>query len=118
MRSLTDHLINPGNDALSITVWDEPGHEGANHAYKISHGGKELALLLFQDGPIFVEGVNGITHEALIAVLCDRLRGFQGGPYACKANACALTHLEEAQHWLQQRSIERTRRGVEGTHTL
>ena len=60
----------------------------------------------------------GITHEALLAVLCDRLRGFQAGPYACKANACALTHLEEAQHWLQQRTIERMRRGVEGTHTV
>jgi hypothetical protein len=29
-----------------------------------------------------------------------------------------LTHLEEAQHWLQQRTIERMRRGVEGTHTV
>ena len=46
------------------------------------------------------------------------LRSFQAGPFACKANACALTHIEEAQHWLQQRTIERLRRGVEGTHAL
>ena len=38
--------------------------------------------------------------------------------YLEKANACALIHLEEAQHWLQQRTIERMRRGVEGTHTV
>ena len=50
--------------------------------------------------------------------LLDRLRSFQAGPYACKANACALTHIEEAQHWLQQRTIDRMRRGVEGTHTV
>jgi hypothetical protein len=29
-----------------------------------------------------------------------------------------LTHIEEAQHWLQQRTLERMRRGVEGTHTV
>ena len=63
-------------------------------------------------------GVNGLTHEVLLAIVADRLRSFQKGPYSCKANACALTHIEEAQHWLQQRTIERMRRGVEGTHTV
>ncbi len=63
-------------------------------------------------------GVNGITHEVLLEIVADRLRSFQKGPYSCKANACALTHIEEAQHWLQQRTIERMRRGVEGTHTV
>jgi len=61
---------------------------------------------------------NDTLTITVLAVLCDRLRGFQAGQYACKANACALTHLEEAQHWLQQRTIERMRRGVEGTHTV
>lgn len=73
---------------------------------------------LFQNGPIPESGVNGVTHEVLLAIVADRLRSFQKGPYACKANACALTHIEEAQHWLQQRTIERMRRGVEGTHTV
>lgn len=63
-------------------------------------------------------GVNGLTHEALLAIVADRLRSFQAGPYSCKANACALTKIEEAQHWLQQRTLERMRRGVEGTHAL
>ena len=57
------------------------------------------------------------THF-IIAVLCDRLRGIQNGPYACRENAHALTHLEEAQHWLQQRTLERMRRGVEGSHKV
>jgi len=120
MRTLNEHKINPGNDTLTITVLDEPGHGGANHAYDIEGGEAVPTHLRFQNGPINADGngVNGITHEALLAVLCDRLRGFQKGPYSCKANACALTHLEEAQHWLQQRTIERMRRGVEGTHTV
>lgn len=134
MRTLNEHKINPANDTLSITVMDAPGSGGANHHYRIEgfnttsnasdpfverHGGPaEHATVLFQNGPIPEVGVNGVTHEALLAIVADRLRAFQAGPFACKANACALTHIEEAQHWLQQRTIERMRRGVEGTHTV
>lgn len=120
MRFLNEHQINPANDTLTITVVDEPGHGGANHHYVIEGGHAFPTRLEFQNGPISEDGngVNGITHEALLAVLIDRLRGFQRGPYSCKANACALTHLEEALHWLQQRTLERMRRGVEGTHTV
>ena len=125
MRTLNEHKVNPGNDRLTVTVVDEPGHGGANHRYEI--GGIDdgrLYCLDFQNGPISstiadgITGVNGITHEVLLAIVADRLRSFQKGPYACKANACALTHIEEAQHWLQQRTLERMRRGVEGTHEI
>lgn len=129
MRQLTEHAVNPANDRLVITVVDEPGHGGANHRYEITGfdaSGNQSAgdvptsrlVILFQNGPVDVDGngVNGITHETLLAIVADRLRSFQAGPYSCKANACALTHIEEAQHWLQSRTLERMRRGVEGTH--
>ena len=133
MRTIEDHKVNPANDTLSITVVDEPGAGGANHAYKVSgfdlstnpsagdgvlQNAATSTMVYFQNGPIPESGVNGLTHEALLAIVADRLRSFQKGPYSCKANACALTHIEEAQHWLQQRTIERMRRGVEGTHTV
>lgn len=120
MREITEHKINPANDTLTVLVLDEPGHGGANHHYQVSHESLGTADIKFQDGPINADGngVNGLTHEVLLAILADRLRGFQKGPYSCKANACALTHIEEAQHWLQQRTLERMRRGVEGTHTV
>lgn len=133
-RTIDDHKVNPANDTLTITVEDGPGAGGANHLYTISgldsstnlsdpftaRYGKaaDHATVLFQNGPINEVGVNGVTHEALLSIVADRLRSFQKGPYSCKANACALTHIEEAQHWLQQRTIERMRRGVEGTHTI
>jgi len=119
MRELNEHKVNPANDTLTVTVLDEPGAGGANHEYQIS-GEKTETRISFQNGPISVDGngVNGVTHEALLAIVADRLRSFQAGPYSCKANACALTHIEEAQHWLQQRTLERMRRGVEGTHTV
>lgn len=132
MRTIEDHKVNPANDTLSITVEGAVGAGGANHLYTIAGfdsasnpddpfvarygSGAKHSTVLFQNGPINEVGVNGVTHEALLAIVADRLRSFQAGPYACKANACALTHIEEAQHWLQQRTIERMRRGVEGTH--
>ncbi len=130
MRTLDEHKINPANDTLEITVTDEPGAGGANHRYQINGANfnrnpsrldgdsVEMTTIMFQNGPIPECGVNGVTHEVLLAIVADRLRSFQKGPYACKANACALTHIEEAQHWLQQRTLERMRRGVEGTHTV
>lgn len=134
MREIHDHKVNPANDTLTITVADEPGAGGANHLYQVTgfntasnasdpfskrYGQPaDHSTILFQNGPIPEVGVNGVTHEVLLAIVADRLRSFQKGPYGCKANACALTHIEEAQHWLQQRTIERMRRGVEGTHAL
>jgi hypothetical protein len=131
MRELTEHKINPANDTITITVEDAPGAGGACHHYKVrgfdtatnpsreDESGFSSSFsclpIIFQNGPINEAGVNGVTQEVLLAIVADRLRSFQAGPYACKANACALTHIEEAQHWLQQRTIERMRRGVEGT---
>lgn len=134
MREIHDHKVNPANDRLEIRVVDEPGAGGANHLYMIEgfdtannpsdpfvqrHGqAAKHSTILFQNGPINEAGVNGITHEALIAILCDRLRAFQRGPYACRENALALTKLEEAQHWMQHRTKARMSRGVEGTHQV
>ena len=121
MRTIDEHKVNPANDTIAVNVTDEPGAGGANHRYEIAlPNNGPIYGLDFQNGPISVDGngVNGVTHEALLAIVADRLRSFQKGPYSCKANACALTHIEEAQHWLQQRTLERMRRGVEGTHTV
>lgn len=131
MRTITDHIVNPANDKITIAVTDEPGSGGANHRYWVSGfnaaGNPSLhsanddnggMVVLFQNGPIPEAGVNGVTQEVLLAIVADRLRSFQGGPFKCKENACALTHIEEAMHWLQQRTIARMRRGVEGTHTV
>lgn len=115
MRELLDHKVNPANDTLIVQAIDEPGNGGAHHQYIIGGYPAGPTLIQFQDGPIAEAGVNGLTHEALLTIVADRLRCFQKGPYSNKANACALTHIEEALHWLQQRTLERMRRGVEGT---
>jgi hypothetical protein len=72
----------------------------------------------FQEGNPAEVGTNGVTHEALLAILIDRLKGFQGGKYACRENAIALTKLQEALMWLKSRTEARVARGVEGTHAV
>lgn len=104
-----------------ITVQDEPGPGGANHHYTIGVEGSGTGLttqIQFQKGPIQEVGANGITNEALIAIVLDRLRGFQRGAYACRENAIAITKLEEAQLWQAKRTFDRAARGVEGTSTV
>jgi hypothetical protein len=123
MRALTDHIVS-GDQAvqLEIKVIDEPGQGGANHAYTISwanpipDGPDGFAVVKFQEGPIKEFGVNGITQEALLTIVIDRLRSFQAGSFSCRENAIALTHCEDALMWLQRRTAARIKRGVEGTN--
>lgn len=119
MRTIEDHKVNPANDRITITALDEPGSGGANHVYRVSidNGtyGQNVELT-FQNGPINEVGVNGLTHEVLLAIVADRLRAFQAGRFACRENALALTKIEEAQQWLHARTRGRMLRGVEGTH--
>lgn len=120
-RELTEHKVNPANDTLTVEALDEPGSGGANHLYQISgYAGKSGAtsvLIEFQNGPIGEAGVNGLTHEALLTILIDRLHAFQLGPFANAYNAKALSHIQHARGALFDRTNERLKRGVEGTHT-
>lgn len=131
MRELIDHKINRVNDSLKIQVMDEPGSGGACHRYEITGFDTEKnpsavlpdgyaasfsrLIVMFQNGPLQEAEPNGVTHEALLTILIDRLKGFQSGPFSTKENSVALTHLETALLWLQKRTRDRLARGVEGT---
>lgn len=136
MRELVNHKVNGLNEALKIQVLDEPGPGNACHRYHITTtetpppigGGmssadlskaqdmlKAVTDIRFQKGPIAEVGVNGISQEALLAIVEDRLIGFQSGPYACNENQMALSHVQHAMAWLYKRTCERLERGVEGT---
>lgn len=122
MRELTGHKVNGCNDALTVKVHDEPGHGGASHEYSIDfpdkNGGRVFTSISFQNGPIKEVGTNGVTHESLLAILIDRLEGFQSGQYACDENHAALSYLVAAQNTLKNRTAARLARGVEGTHAV
>lgn len=125
MRELTSHKVNGLNEDLHIDVHDEPGPGNASHVYSIGYclnpgtdagGVNHMTNIQFQKGPVKEAGINGISNEALLAIVEDRLKGFQSGQYACRENALALTHLQESMHWLHHRTRERVQRGVEGTN--
>jgi hypothetical protein len=102
-----------------VVVLDEPGAGGACHEYEVETVGRKgneiaLATIHFQNGPIKESGVNGCQQEDLLAIVIDRLRAFQAGPFPCKENGKALAHAKAALQWLNLRTEQRKKRGVEG----
>lgn len=117
MRELTDHKSSALNNIISVQALGDPGAGGAHSLYRIEGWGdlKTCSVTLtFQNGGMYEVGPNGLSDESLISVLIDRLRGFQKGPFSCRENAIALTHLEESLMWLQKRTSDRIARNVEG----
>lgn len=131
-RCIFAHCANLCNESIKIEVLDGPGDGGANHRYDITGFDTEnnpsasagsfgkcsfsRAVILFQNGPIKEKGVNGVTNEVLLAIVADRLEGFQRGRFACDENAAALTAVQSALAILASRTSRRVSAGVEGTH--
>ena len=77
-------------------------------------GSQSVHTLQFQNGPVALAGgVNGIQNEQVISLLCLRLRDLNA-KFPCRENSLAITHLEEALHWLEARTASRVSQGVEG----
>ena len=74
--------------------------------------GRLIATLPWHAGPGGV--ASGVTLEALIAVCVDKLETFEAGPFPAEENRFARVRLIEALQWLQTRTRDRKRRGVEG----
>jgi hypothetical protein len=123
-REVFHHKGSALNNSTRITA-DARDENGGSHHYRIDliggapeTGGVQFDLPPFQKGPLLEAGFNGISDEALLGILIDRLEGFQEGPYRSRYNALAVTELEEAMHWLNARTADRQKRGVEGTHQV
>ena len=73
-------------------------------------------IFFFQNGPRkSPDSQVGVLDTDLLEIVRDRLKGFQSGEFACRENACALTHIEEALMWLNRRVEDRIERDVLGT---
>jgi hypothetical protein len=125
MRAIHTHETNECNEAIRITADERDLKNGnASHYYELRYPDAvspectAAVGIKFQHGPIKEAGVNGITNEALLAVLIDRVEGFQAGPYACMENELALVHLKKALEAFTERTLNRIERGVEGTNTI
>lgn len=71
--------------------------------------------IVYQDGPISEVGVNGCQVEDVVQAAIDRLVTLNSAPFACRDNSIAITMLQEAIMWLNERTRAHIVRGVEGT---
>lgn len=115
--------LNIGSNRFTIvTIDDDSGAGGASHKYSVIEAGvsatgsasSKFASISFQNGPIGEHGVNGCHNEDLLAIVLHRLQCFQSGAFPCKENEMAILKIEEAIHWLNSRTRDRQKRGVEG----
>lgn len=113
MHELSQHKAPGLNEYITLTAVDE-GQWGASHIYHAENNGTRLLSVEFQKGTVADSGINGVSHEVLLAIVADRLRGFNSGEFTCRENALALTKIEEALHWLHARTYDRAKRGVLG----
>lgn len=56
---------------------------------------------------------NGTTNEEVLRALLDRMRFLQKA-FPCVENQNTITCLSEALYWLDKRTSDRLKRGVEG----
>jgi len=56
---------------------------------------------------------DGTTNEEILEVLIDRMNFLQS-KFPCRENALVITRLEESLMWLNKRTSDRLKRGVEG----
>lgn len=125
MREL--NTIQKREKLNKVFAIDEKGNGGANHCYEIFRSDDDpeklgehevLAIIEFQNGPRKdAASVSGVLDTDLLEIVRDRLKGFQSGEFACRENACALTHIEEALMWMNRRVEDRIERNVLGTNT-
>lgn len=67
---------------------------------------------MFSDGSY----ENGTTLEEMLRVSIERLADLNSR-FECKENIEAINHMKEALFWLNQRTADRQKRGVEGKHS-
>ncbi len=82
----------------------------------------EVGTLDWQDGPVDPQkGGNGVTVESLLEACVRRLEFYNTaaeGKYRCRENSLAITEIQAALGWLNQRRWDRFKRGVLNSHQV
>ncbi len=104
------------NGVVVHAVSDDEIPYTSGHVYEIEGlPAPEALTVRFQQGPVKECGVNGVTSEALLAIVVDRLQ-ILDGLFPCDDNKKALQHLLSALTALENRTKKRIVQGVEGTN--
>lgn len=115
IRADDRHPVNGNASHRYHVVMDITGTAAAIAAGCTGKTDDMVADVQFQFGPRKEPGsVPGCTEAVLMAILIDRLEGFQSGPYACVENDEQLIHLRAALAATRKRADARAARGVLG----
>lgn len=91
--------------------WFEETIRPYNFVY-VRHDKNSIAFTL-QNGPVKENGKNGCQVSTIIEAARAILEGLNK-EFSCRENAVAITKLDEALMWLEKRTKDREKRGVEG----
>lgn len=82
------------------------------HSFREEGSNQEVSFYkLNKDGT----SQDGTTLEEMLRVSIERLKELNER-FSCRENALAITKMQEALMWLNERTRERKERGVEGKH--
>ncbi|MCA4232772.1 hypothetical protein [Acinetobacter baumannii] len=95
---------------------DEPTNLPAGHFYDVITG-DTITPIHFQNGPVKENGVNGVTNEALLAIVIHRTK-ILNDKFPCDENKRAISYMENALALFEQRTKDRQARGVEGLNKV
>lgn len=117
--------IQKRNNLNSIYRCGDVGPGGACHDYCVALDDSSQ-LLDIADTEVYIQfqkgarkdghARHGVLDVDLLEIVRDRLAAFQAGEFACRENAIALTHIEEALLWMNKRVEDRAERRVLGTY--
>ena len=68
------------------------------------------------DNGVIIPRVDGILHEQLLAMMISDLQ-YKNGLVPSRETSIAITKLQEALMWLEERQRDREIRNVQGTYT-
>ena len=95
-------------------------HTKEHREYRVERFGSGLP---FHTGPLPLEETshheyNGLFMEDLLHAVEERLKEHNSGPFRCKENSMAITHIQEAQNWMKRRELRRAEEGILGTYEV
>ena len=89
-------------------------HKALNHIdEQLKHSNLQEMHFKFQNGTIKEAGENGLQWYELVKISLTILQNFNAN-LPCEENAITITKLKEALMWQNERTRERSSRGVEG----
>lgn len=113
MDELREKYPEKFNDSGAMDwQWFESEIRPNNFIY-LRHDKNSLSFTI-QNGPVKENGVNGCQVDTLIHAAIQIL-GRLNDKFPCDENGDALLHLKRAIDYLDQRTRNREKRGVEGT---